>query len=123
MSHPIDIYVGKRVRLRRKLLGLTQSDLANKLDITFQQIQKYEKGENRISASKLYEIGATLGNNVAYFFDGYEPQEESVEAENNHQDISILDNNDAIQLVRSFSTIKNSKLQKKLLSLIATVSE
>ena len=122
MSHPIDIYVGKRVRLRRKLLGLTQSDLANKLDITFQQIQKYEKGENRISASKLYEIGATLGNNVAYFFDGYEAQEESIEADN-HQDISILDNNDAIQLVRSFSTIKNSKLQKKLLSLIATVSE
>lgn len=70
MVHPVDIYVGKRVRFRRKELGMTQTELGNTLDLTFQQIQKYEKGSNRIGASRLFEIAAGLDVEVAYFFEG-----------------------------------------------------
>lgn len=69
--HPIDIYVGKKLRFKRMMVGFSQADLAKRVDLTFQQIQKYEKGENRISASKLYEIAQALNCQVSYFFEGY----------------------------------------------------
>lgn len=72
-SHPTDQHVGVRLRLRRKQLGLTQSGLAEALGITFQQIQKYERGANRVSASKLFEAAHVLGVPVGYFFEGLPP--------------------------------------------------
>jgi len=69
VAHPIDIHVGDRLRARRTLLGLTQEMLADAVDLTFQQIQKYERGANRIGASKLYLFAQRLGVSVAYFFD------------------------------------------------------
>ena len=68
--NPIDVHVGRRVRLRRKELGISQERLADGLDLTFQQVQKYERGSNRISASKLYEIARVLRVPVAFFFEG-----------------------------------------------------
>lgn len=68
--HHVDRYVGHRVRLQRRTQGLSQSVLANKVGVTFQQIQKYERGMNRISASKLYEIGHALDAPIAFFFAG-----------------------------------------------------
>lgn len=68
--HPVDIEVGANVRLRRKAMGVSQQDLAKALGVSFQQVQKYERGTNRISASRLYDIAACLGVNVEYFFDG-----------------------------------------------------
>ena len=68
--NPVDIHVGGRVRLRRRMLGLSQERLAGALGLTFQQVQKYERGSNRISASKLYEIARFLSAPVAYFFEG-----------------------------------------------------
>lgn len=68
--HPTDAHVGMRVRMRRKLLGLSQERLAEALDLTFQQVQKYEKGTNRISASKLFETARFLGVDIGYFFEG-----------------------------------------------------
>jgi transcriptional regulator with XRE-family HTH domain len=70
MAHPVDLYVGARLRIRRKVLGLSQTQLADALGITFQQIQKYERGANRISASKLYEAARLLQSPVSYFFEG-----------------------------------------------------
>ena len=70
MAHPVDLYVGARLRIRRKVLGLSQTQLAEALGITFQQIQKYERGANRISASKLYEAARLLQSPVSYFFEG-----------------------------------------------------
>ncbi|WP_165189070.1 helix-turn-helix domain-containing protein [Caulobacter soli] len=69
-THPVDLYVGARLRIRRKVLGLSQTQLAEALGITFQQIQKYERGANRISASKLYEAARLLQSPVSYFFEG-----------------------------------------------------
>lgn len=70
MAHPIDLHVGQRLRQRRRLLGLTQQKLAESVNIRFQQIQKYESGANRISASRLWALSRALDVPVAYFFDG-----------------------------------------------------
>lgn len=71
MIHPVDTHVGKRVRQLRWLRKVTQTQLADQVGIKFQQIQKYETGANRISASRLWEIAETLGVEVSYFFEGY----------------------------------------------------
>ena len=68
MPHPIDVMVGKRIRLRRVQLGLSQTELGQKLGVTFQQIQKYENGANRVSCSRLYETSVALDVPIAYFF-------------------------------------------------------
>jgi transcriptional regulator with XRE-family HTH domain len=67
---PVDVHVGVRIRMRRKMLGMSQETLAESLGLTFQQVQKYERGANRVSASKLYDIAKTLQTPVSYFFDG-----------------------------------------------------
>ena len=68
--NPVDVHVGRRVRLRRKELGVSQAWLADRLGLTFQQVQKYERGANRISASKLYQIASVLEVPITYFFEG-----------------------------------------------------
>src|SRR3954464_2505831 len=68
--NPVDLHVGARIRMRRKILGISQEKLAEDLGLTFQQVQKYERGANRVSASKLYEIARSLKTPVVYFFDG-----------------------------------------------------
>ncbi|MBL0690418.1 MAG: helix-turn-helix transcriptional regulator [Alphaproteobacteria bacterium] len=69
-TDPVDIHVGGRIRIRRRLLGITQDDIATRVGVTFQQIQKYETSTNRISAGRLYRIGEQFGVPVAYFFEG-----------------------------------------------------
>jgi transcriptional regulator with XRE-family HTH domain len=68
--HLVDIHVGARIRMRRKSMGLSQTQLADSVGITFQQLQKYERGANRVSASKLYGMAVTLQTSVAWFFEG-----------------------------------------------------
>src|SRR5271156_5143452 len=68
--NPVDLHVGARIRLRRRMQGVSQEKLADALGLTFQQVQKYERGANRVSASKLYEIAAALRAPISYFFDG-----------------------------------------------------
>ncbi len=70
--HPVDLHVGMRLRLRRRELKVTQTELAEHLGISFQQVQKYERGMNRLSASRLYEIAGVLRVGVEYFFEGLE---------------------------------------------------
>lgn len=76
MSHPVDIYVGKKLRLRRKLLGLSQESLASAVGVTFQQVQKYERGVNRVSASRLSEFAGALKVPIVYFFEGMNNSDE-----------------------------------------------
>ena len=72
IPHPVDIHVGGKIRIQRKTQGISQSALAETLGLTFQQIQKYERGSNRVSASKLFEIANTLQVSIGYFFEGLE---------------------------------------------------
>ena len=70
--NPIDVHVGSRLRLRRMMLGISQEKLGDKLGLTFQQIQKYENGRNRVPAGRLWGIAKVLGVSVQYFYDGFE---------------------------------------------------
>lgn len=75
MTHPVDVHVGRRIRHRRWMIGMTQQQLAERVGIKFQQIQKYETGANRVSASRLWDIASTLEVPVSFFFEGLEGQE------------------------------------------------
>ena len=77
MSHAVDVHVGQRLRLIRKASGLSQTTVADRLGLTFQQIQKYEKGSNRVSASKLYEIATLFGVKIEAFFEGLAAPEDT----------------------------------------------
>ncbi|OYX91389.1 MAG: hypothetical protein B7Y78_12275 [Caulobacter sp. 35-67-4] len=84
LAHPVDLYVGARLRIRRKVMNLSQTQVADALGITFQQIQKYERGSNRISASKLYAAADALGRPVGWFFEGLAPIDTETGAPPNH---------------------------------------
>ena len=105
---PIDVIVGRRIRARRLLLDMNQQELARKLGVTFQQVQKYESGANRVSASRLWEIAAVLNMPIAYFF----PEE------GEGQGSDQLDHPESIELVRLFYTIADPKIRRQLLDMV-----
>lgn len=116
MKHPVDVHVGKRVRHRRWMLGMTQQQLAEKVGIKFQQIQKYETGMNRISASRLWGIAGALGVPIAFFFDGLEGQESAGTVEGD-----ILADKEALELVRSYYAIPEQQ-RRRLFDLARVLS-
>ena len=124
MAHPIDLHVGNRVRQRRRLLGMTQQRLADAVRIRFQQIQKYESGANRISASRLWTLARALDVPVAYFFDGVD---EAGHINGVATDLSpstpldVFQNKDTIALVRAFYTM-NDEPRRRLLDLARAMS-
>ncbi|PWR24958.1 helix-turn-helix domain-containing protein [Zavarzinia aquatilis] len=113
--NPIDIQVGARVKLRRQLLGLSQTDLADSLGLTFQQVQKYEKGTNRVSASKLYQLSQTLDVPVAFFFDGLGG--EAAET----AEVPAL-TADAVRLVAAFETIHDQAIRAQVVQITRAIS-
>lgn len=80
MAHPVDTHVGKRLRLRRQMLGMTQQQIGDAVGIKFQQIQKYEQGTNRVSASRLYDIARAMSVDIAFFFSELEAADSPVDA-------------------------------------------
>lgn len=122
-SHPIDVHVGGKVRLRRKFLGLSQQDLADAIGLTFQQVQKYERGSNRISASKLYEIGRVLTVPVGYFFAELTDPPESLELARTEKAAHIfLMTPEGIELAEAFPRIKAAKQRRKILELVRSLA-
>jgi transcriptional regulator with XRE-family HTH domain len=123
--NPIDVHVGGRLRLRRKYLGLSQSDLADALGLTFQQVQKYERGSNRISASKLYEAAKYLKSPIAYFFEGID----EAASEGFGQSVSEIAVNtfmataEGIELAQAFPRIKFGKHRRKILDLVRVLAD
>lgn len=124
MAHPIDLHVGARVRQRRRLLGMTQQRLADAVRIRFQQIQKYESGANRISASRLWSLARALDVPVSYFFDGVDEEGRVNGGKVDHGATAaadILENKDTIALVRAFHTM-NDEPRRRLLDLARAMS-
>ena len=121
MKHPVDIHVGKRIRHRRWMVGMTQQQLAEQVGIKFQQIQKYETGTNRVSASRLWDIAEALNVSVGFFFDGLE---ENVTAEANDTDIpeDILADKEALELVKSYYSIPETQ-RRRLFELARVLSD
>ncbi len=99
IADPVDIYVGERVRFRRKMLRISQEKLANALGLTFQQIQKYERGSNRISASKLYKLAELLGVPINFFFNGYTSTLPKVTSLSDEEDMAYGIKNDGELLI------------------------
>lgn len=97
MKHGVDVHVGKRIRHRRWMIGMTQQQLAEAVGIKFQQIQKYETGMNRVSASRLWDIARALDVPVSFFFDGLHEEGTATEVEGD-----ILGDKEALQLVRAY---------------------
>lgn len=121
MAHPVDVHVGKRIRQRRWLVGMTQQQLAEKVGIKFQQIQKYETGANRVSASRLWDIADALETNVNFFFDGMEDAQQQIDLED-AVPADILSDKEALDLVRSYYAIPENQ-RRRLFELARVLSD
>lgn len=117
MPHPVDVSVGKRIRHRRWQQGMSQKSLAAAVGINFQQIQKYETGANRVSASRLWDIGAALGVPVPYFFATIE-QDEAARQENTHEGsvVDLFQDKEALELIRAYYGVPEG-LRRRLFEL------
>lgn len=120
MAHPVDVHVGKRIRHRRWLIGMTQQQLAELVGIKFQQIQKYETGANRVSASRLWDISDALGVPVSFFFEGL--QEDDGAADKSQVPDDLMGDKEALDLVRSYYAIPENQ-RRRLFELARVLSD
>ena len=124
MRHPVDVHVGKRVRHRRWMVGMTQQQLGDIVGIKFQQIQKYETGMNRISASRLWDIAQALDVSISFFFEGFEEAgvEAAPAAAAEIQRGDLLADKEALELVRSYYAIPEAQ-RRRLFDLARVLSD
>ena len=123
--NPIDIHVGARIRLRRQLLKMSQDRLGDDLGVTFQQVQKYERGANRVGASRLYRLSRVLEVPVQFFFEGLgEKSAASGMAEDDQTPLvyDFIQSADGVSLAESFSRIKDAKVRRRVLELVRTLA-
>lgn len=118
MTNPVDIHVGDKLRQRRWMTGLTQQQLGESVGIRFQQIQKYENGTNRVSASRLWDLAAALNVPISFFFEGIDGQP----VDNDEARAGILSDKETINLVRVYSAIPKEQ-RRKLLDLARLLSD
>ena len=121
MPHPVDVHVGKRIRHRRWLVGMTQQQLAESVGIKFQQIQKYETGANRVSASRLWDIADALDVEVSFFFEGLD-NESTEQDEGSSVPSDLLGDKEALDLVRSYYAIPENQ-RRRLFDLARVLSD
>jgi transcriptional regulator with XRE-family HTH domain len=122
VPNPIDVHVGNRVRMRRLLLGMNQETLANALGLTFQQVQKYEGGANRVSASRLSAMAEILGVPISYFFGDLRPEDESVSPEDQRWR-EHLQRPETIEFIRLYYAIPDQKIRRQFLEMAKTLAE
>ena len=131
-NNAIDLHVGKRLRLRRTLLGLSQEQLGAELNITFQQVQKYERGSNRVSASRLWDISQLLDVDISYFFEDMSAETRARSprrmsdapkvAETPDDQIDPMARRETLELVRSYYSIKRTSVRKKVAGLVKSIA-
>lgn len=121
--NPIDVHVGGRIRLRRNMLGISQEKLGDALGITFQQIQKYEKGTNRVGASRLQAIGSVLEVPAAFFFEDAPGGSDGLEEENTTSYVvDFLSSTEGLHLNRAFVRIADPKVRRKIIDLVRALA-
>ena len=118
MKHPVDVHVGKRIRHRRWMIGMTQQQLAERVGIKFQQIQKYETGMNRVSASRLWDISDSLEVPISFFFEGLDDRANSSETVPR----DLMADKEALELVRSYYAIPETQ-RRRLFELARVLSD
>ena len=125
--NPVDIHVGARIRLRRMLIGMSQERLGDQLGLTFQQVQKYEKGINRIGASRLHQISGILGVPVTYFFDdmagenGGSPSGMDGAGSPTYV-LDLIHSSEGLQLVKNFLEIDNPQVRRRVVDLVKALA-
>ena len=126
IPNPIDKHVGARVRMRRLMVGMSQGKLGEALDVTFQQVQKYEKGANRIGASRLQQLARVLEVPPAFFFDGAPSGDGSsvgfAESNGSSHTADFVLTSEGLQLNRAFAAIRDPKVRKRILDLVESLS-
>lgn len=129
IPNPIDKHVGSRVRMRRVLLGMSQEKLGEALNLTFQQVQKYEKGTNRIGASRLQQIAGTLNVPPSFFFDGApafdgggETTHAAVAEHGSAYIVDFLSTTEGLLLNRAFARIHDTKVRKRIIDLVTALA-
>jgi len=129
---PVDIHVGRRIKIRRSMLKMSQEQLASLIGVTFQQIQKYESGANRVSASRLYDIACALNQPVAFFFEGIETSgdrlfrnegDECEVSENTENFTDPMNSLMTLELINAFWRIKDEKSRLKTYELILALAD
>jgi len=122
--HPVDRHVGLRIRMRRKELGISQEKLAEALGLTFQQVQKYERAANRVSASKLWEIARALNANVGYFYEGLQGAEDlDMGPAPNLNAHAFLLTPEGIELASLFPKVGRSRVRRKIVELVRALAD
>lgn len=121
MKHPVDSHVGQRIRQRRWMSGMTQQQLAEKVGIKFQQIQKYETGMNRVSASRLYDVAQALDVPISFFFEGLGGTSSAAPATADGGLGDLLSDKEALELVRSYYAIPEAQ-RRRLFDLARVLS-
>lgn len=119
--HAVDVHVGKTIRIQRLLKKVSQTELGDRVGVTFQQIQKYEKGSNRVSASMLVEIAGALNVDVRTFFDDLSPASQTAN-DNSAPSEEFIISREGVQLNAAFFSIKNEQLRKKILKLVQAIA-
>ena len=122
LPHPTDVHVGKQLRLRRTMLGMSQDKLGGEVGLTFQQVQKYERGVNRISASRLLDFSRVLGVGIGYFFEGLEGQPLGFEEEVSPDFIPEGDGRELLELIRIFKSIPSPSVRRQILGLVRSIA-
>lgn len=121
---PVDIEVGHRIRIERLSRGLSQTALANQLGVTFQQVQKYEKGVNRVGAGRLTKIAEVLGIQVGTFFSGQETHEgEQSRASGESSPLKLLTVSGAFRLLRAYAEIEDANLRRSIVDLVEQITK
>jgi transcriptional regulator with XRE-family HTH domain len=121
-ANPIDVHVGNRVRMRRLMIGMSQEGLAERLGLTFQQVQKYEKGSNRISASRLFEMAGILGVPVQHFFEEMAGPAAPAAAPGGDRLSDLLSSPEGIQLNQAFMEIENAEVRRRIIDLLRAIA-
>tara|TARA_R110002020_G_scaffold266483_18_gene481402 strand:- start:2022 stop:2432 length:411 start_codon:yes stop_codon:yes gene_type:complete len=125
--NPVDVHVGSRVRMRRMMMSMSQERLGEQLGITFQQIQKYEKGSNRIGASRLQEIARVLQVPVAFFFEdapgGAPGQPGFAESQSSSYVTDFLTSSEGVALNRAFARIADAKVRRRVIDLVEALAD
>lgn len=131
--NPIDVHVGARIRLRRTMLGMSQEKLAEKLGVTFQQVQKYERGLNRVGASRLWDMSQVLETSVGFFYDNLDDSTKNksprnvshgmeFHEDNQPFDMGIFTRKDVLELIRYYASIEDPKVLKNILDLVKSLA-
>ncbi|HSS12988.1 MAG TPA: helix-turn-helix transcriptional regulator [Rhizomicrobium sp.] len=122
-TNPIDIQVGNRVRIRRMLIGMSQERLGDLLGLTFQQVQKYEKGVNRIGAGRLFEVARILNVPVDFFYEGVNDGASGANEVDGAPVMDFVSSGEGLQLSLAFMKIKDAKVRKRVLDLVKSLAE